>query len=409
MLINVIRALFIVIIIAIVFVNINKISQSSSFPEGLDSSMQQLIRVGESGNPAARQAAKDVVEYLERQNYEKFFVAIVIGLVVVIAAIVIDWLTPKRSLSSLAGIFFGLLVGIFISWAMSWVLDMLNKTYSVDMGEGALQTCKLLMGVSICYLVIVFVIRTKDDFRFVIPYVEFTKQIKGQRPLVLDTSVIIDGRIADLCQTKLFDAPLVVPKFVLNELQFIADSADKLKRNRGRRGLDMLNKLQTNPLIEVVIDDTHISSETAADVDQKLLVFTKNVDGRLVTNDYNLSKVAMLRSVDIININDLANSLKPVVLPGEAMQVKIIKGGEEAQQGIGYLDDGTMVVVEDARDSIGQTIPVTITSSLQTSAGRMIFGKCERGGSGDSGFGGNGGSRRYGGTPRRKRFDSDNG
>jgi uncharacterized protein YacL len=276
------------------------------------------------------------------------------------------------------------------------------------MGEGALQTCKLLMGVSICYLVIVFVIRTKDDFRFVIPYVEFTKQTKGQRPLVLDTSVIIDGRIADLCQTKLFDAPLIVPKFVLNELQFIADSADKLKRNRGRRGLDMLNKLQTNPLIEVLIDDTHISAEAAADVDQKLLVFTKNVDGRLVTNDYNLSKVAMLRSVDIININDLANSLKPVVLPGEAMQVKIIKGGEEAQQGIGYLDDGTMVVVEDARDNIGQTIPVTITSSLQTSAGRMIFGKCERGGGGDGGFG-NGGSRRYGGAPRRKRFDSDNG
>jgi uncharacterized protein YacL len=362
-----------------------------------------LIRLGESGNQASRQAAIDVVKYMQKQNFEKLFVALVIGIVVVILAIAIDWLTPKKSLTSLAGIFFGLMVGIFMSWATSWVLDMVNTTYSLDMGGGALQACKLIIGVSICYLVIVFVIRTKDDFRFVIPYVEFAKQTKGQRPLVLDTSVIIDGRIADLCQSKLFDAPLIVPKFVLNELQLVADSGDKLKRNRGRRGLDMLNKLQTNPLIEVRIDDTHISADVAAEVDQKLLVFTKNVDGRLVTNDYNLSKVAALRAVDIININDMANALKPVVLPGEAMQVKIIKPGEEAQQGIGYLDDGTMVVVEDARDSIGQTIPVTITSSLQTSAGRMIFGKCERGG--ESGAS-NGGSRRYGGDTRRRRFDS---
>jgi uncharacterized protein YacL len=406
MLINIIRALFIVIIVAVMFVNINKIGQSRPFPVEIDESMQQLIKIGETGNQAAKQAAKELVDYMATQNYEKFIAAVLIGLAVVIIAIAVDWLTPKKSLTSLAGIFFGLLVGIFISWAMSWVLDMINKTYSIDMGEGALQTCKLIIGVSICYLVIIFVIRTKDDFRFVIPYVEFTKQTKGQRPLVLDTSVIIDGRIADLCQTKLFDAPLVVPKFVLNELQLIADSADKLKRNRGRRGLDMLNKLQTNSLIEVQIDDTHISSETATDVDQKLLVFTKNVDGRLVTNDYNLSKVAMLRAVDIINVNDLANALKPVVLPGEAMQIKIIKPGEEAQQGIGYLDDGTMVVVEDAREYIGQMISVIITSSLQTSAGRMIFAKCDRGSqSGDIGLS-NGGSRRYGSMQRKKRFDS---
>jgi uncharacterized protein YacL len=167
----------------------------------------------------------------------------------------------------------------------------------------------------------------------------------------------------------------------------IADSADKLKRNRGRRGLDMLNKLQSNPLIEVSIDDSPIpASETSPEVDHKLLVFTKERDGRLVTNDYNLSKVAQLRTVDVININDLANSLKPVVLPGEGMEVKIIKPGEEAMQGIGYLDDGTMVVVEDARDKIGEVISIAVTSSLQTSAGRMIFGKYDRGSDSASGM-----------------------
>jgi uncharacterized protein YacL len=369
MLINIIRALFIVIIIAVIFGNINRISTGSY-----------------------------------QGNAEEVSLAIICGLAVALLAIVIDWLTPKKSLGALAGVFFGLLVGMFISWAVSYVIVMINEIYSIGMGEAALQTSKLIIGISICYLVVSFVIRTKDDFRFVIPYVEFAKQTKGQRPLVLDTSVIIDGRIADLCQTKLFDAPLVVPKFVLNELQLIADSGDKLKRNRGRRGLDMLNKLQTNPLIEVKIDDTPISAEAAADVDAKLLVFTKNCDGRLVTNDYNLSKVAALRAVDIININDMANALKPVVLPGETMEVKIIKPGEEAQQGIGYLDDGTMVVVEEARDRIGETILLAVTSSLQTSAGRMIFGKCERSSSEVSAS--NGPTRRYSGTPRRRRPDS---
>jgi uncharacterized protein YacL len=220
--------------------------------------------------------------------------------------------------------------------------------------------------------------RTKDDVRFVIPYVEFAKQTKGARPLVLDTSAIIDGRIVDLCQSKLFDAPLVVPRFVLNELQLVADSADKLKRNRGRRGLDMLNKMQADSLIDVEIDDTSLAEvEEVRGVDQKLLMFSKACNGRLATTDYNLSKVAQVREVDVVNINDLANSLKVVALPGETMEVKIIKPGEEAEQGIGYLDDGTMIVVEGARNKIGRTLLISVTSSLQTSAGKMIFGKFE--------------------------------
>jgi len=301
------------------------------------------------------------------------------GAVLAITAFLVDLLTPKKSLASLAGVFFGLLVGIFISWALSPVVDMANEIYPfMGLSTAAVQAIKLMMGICICFLVISIVMRTKDDVRFVIPYVEFAKQTKGTRPLVVDTSAIIDGRIADLYHNKLFDAPLIVPRFVLNELQLIADSADKLKRNRGRRGLDILKKMQDNSQIDVEIDDTVIpESEDTKGVDQKLVVFAKNYNGRIVTTDYNLSKVAQVRDVDVMNINDLANSLKAVALPGENMEVKIIKPGEEADQGIGYLDDGTMIVVENARNKIGRDVLISITSSLQTSAGKMIFGKFE--------------------------------
>ncbi|MHC4363561.1 MAG: TRAM domain-containing protein, partial [Planctomycetota bacterium] len=228
---------------------------------------------------------------------------------------------------------------------------------------------------------------------------------------ILDTSAIIDGRIVDLCQSKLFDAPLVVPRFVLNELQLVADSSDKLKRNRGRRGLDILNRMQSDSVMDVEIDDTLIDEvEAVRGVDQKLLIFSKACNGRLATTDYNLSKVALVREVDVVNINDLANSLKVVALPGETMEVKIIKPGEEAEQGIGYLDDGTMIVVEGARNKIGRTLLISITSSLQTSAGKMIFGKFEAfvqdTGRGNSGGGGGGGESRR--KPHRKPVRSHN-
>lgn len=301
------------------------------------------------------------------------------GLVLAVIVLFIDWLLPKRSLSALAGVFFGLLVGIFFSWALTMVLDMVNEVFRLGLDGSNMKLTKWMMGICICYFVISFIMRTKDDVRFIIPYVEFSRQTKGVRPLVLDTSVIIDGRIADICQTKLFDAPLVIPRFILNELQLVADSADKLKRTRGRRGLDVLHRLQETPSIEIKIDDTPPPGvDEHAAVDQKLVAFTKNCDGKLVTNDYNLSKVAQVRQVDVININDLTNALKTVVLPGETMQVRIIKAGEEAQQGIGYLDDGTMVVVEEGRNKIGEKVQIVVTSALQTSAGRMIFGRYER-------------------------------
>lgn len=193
------------------------------------------------------------------------------------------------------------------------------------------------------------------------------------KPKILDTSVIIDGRIADICSTNFLEGPLVIPQFVLSELQHIADSSDALKRNRGRRGLDVLNRIQKELPIKVEIYNGDF--EEISEVDSKLIKLAKVLDGIVVTNDFNLNKVCDLQDVAVLNINDLANAVKPVVLPGEELTVQVIKDGKEQRQGIAYLDDGTMIVVEDGRDYIGKTIEVIITSVLQTSAGRMIFAK----------------------------------
>ncbi|MBN1941749.1 MAG: PIN domain-containing protein [Phycisphaerae bacterium] len=218
--------------------------------------------------------------------------------------------------------------------------------------------------------------QTKDDFRFIVPYVEFSKQTKGARPMVLDTSVIVDGRITDIVNTKILRSELIVPRFVLAELQTIADSQDKLKRNRGRRGLDVLQNLRQCDVADVRILDVRVPAvEKAPDVDAKLVALAEHLNGQIITNDYNLNKVAQLRNIEVININDLANALKPVVLPGETMRTKIIKPGEEAGQGVGYLDDGTMVVVDQGRSHIGNEVDIVVTSVLQTSAGKMIFGR----------------------------------
>ena len=230
----------------------------------------------------------------------------------------------------------------------------------------------------ICYVCVSTLLQTKDDFRFIIPYMEFSKEVKGARPLVLDTSVVIDGRIADVAETRVIDQPLVVPRFVLQELQGIADSSDKLRRNRGRRGLDILNRLQKSPGIEVKIHDAEIPELAGIrEVDQRLVVLAKHLGGKVVTNDYNLNKIARLQGVEVINLNDLANAMKPIVLPGEGLTVKLIKRGEEPGQGVGYLDDGTMVVTEQGGYHLGETVRLTVTSVLQTSAGRMIFGRID--------------------------------
>lgn len=193
------------------------------------------------------------------------------------------------------------------------------------------------------------------------------------RPKVLDTSVIIDGRILDICQTGFIEGQLVIPGFVLQELRHVSDSADNLKRTRGRRGLDILQKIQNELEIPVMVSE--VDYEDIAEVDAKLVKLAQDMDGTVITNDFNLNKVATVQGVPVLNINDLANAIKPVVLPGEEMTVSIVKPGKEFAQGVAYLDDGTMIVVDGGRNHIDETLEVTVTSVLQTSAGRMIFAK----------------------------------
>jgi uncharacterized protein YacL len=309
---------------------------------------------------------------------------IIIGFAVLaVIVIALDvFFIPRKSLAAISGLFFGLMVGMALAYVLALIIDLIipaNVEGALSESEQlVVRTVKVALGVVCCYFAVSFIVQTKDDVRFVIPYVEFTKETKGGRPFVLDTSAIVDGRIADISNTRIIQSEMIVPRFVLHELQTIADSSDKLKRSRGRRGLDMLNKLQTNEHVDIqILDVVPDRSSADAGVDEMLVDLALQLGGKVVTTDYNLNKIAQLRGVGVININDLANSLKPVVLPGESLAVKVIKPGEEAGQGVGYLDDGTMVVAEGARERIGEVVDLTVTSVLQTSAGRMIFGRVD--------------------------------
>ncbi|MGQ9455728.1 MAG: PIN/TRAM domain-containing protein [Armatimonadota bacterium] len=229
--------------------------------------------------------------------------------------------------------------------------------------------------VILCYVSVVAFESLKEQVRFYFPAVT-SPQRAGQKllakPKLLDTNVIIDGRIADICRTGFLEGPIYVPRFVLDELQQIADSSDSLRRARGRRGLDILNQMQKEMGLE--IPEIHVST-SGSDVDARLIAAAQQLDGVIVTNDYNLNRVAELQGIEVLNINELANALKPVVLPGEEMRVTIVKEGKERDQGVAYLDDGTMIVVEGARNLIDQTLDIVVTSVLQTVQGKMIFGK----------------------------------
>ncbi len=293
-----------------------------------------------------------------------------------VCVVVVDLLTPRKRVQTISAVYFGVIVGIFLT---NLVTEALQPTMELYLNRNVHRMCSLLILIFICYICISTLLQTKDDFRFIIPYMEFSKEIKGSRPLVLDTSVVIDGRIADVAETRVIDQPMVVPRFVLQELQSIADSSDKLRRNRGRRGLDILNRLQKSPGIEVRIHDAEIPELAGIrEVDQRLVVLAKHLGGKVVTNDYNLNKIARLQGVEVINLNDLANAMKPIVLPGENLTVKILKKGEEQGQGVGYLDDGTMIVAEHGAYHLGESVRLTVTSVLQTSAGRMIFGRIDQ-------------------------------
>ncbi len=274
----------------------------------------------------------------------------------------------NTSLKRLIGAAFGSILGIFGAYLISLVLSLAVPSKS------SVSFLQLLILLLMAYVGLVVGASKGDLLNLAALGGVFGGEKQGKQVhKILDTSVIIDGRICDICATGFMDGTLVIPQFVLRELQQVADSADPLKRNRGRRGLDILQKIQKMATLNVQIVDDDFPQ--VRDVDMKLIELAKVHEAKIVTNDFNLNKIAQLQGVEVLNINELANSLKPIVLPGEIMRVFILKEGKEYNQGVAYLDDGTMVVVDNARKMISKTIDITVTSVLQTTAGKMIFGK----------------------------------
>ena len=308
------------------------------------------------------------------------FVGILVLSIIVIA---VDVLVPRKRLDVLTSVYFGLVVGLFLAYVVGLALTPLlpmpepDNAAAITYAFQVRYAVQLVLAAMLCYTCISFLVQTRNDFRFIIPYVEFSKEVKGRQPFVLDTSVVIDGRIADVMDTKVFDNQLIMPRFAITELQGIADSSDRMRRSRGRRGLDILNRLRTTPDVDLQIHDRELPEYGGQPVDLKLVTLAKHLEGKLITNDYNLNKVARLHGVGVINLNDIANALKPVFLPGEHVEVRLVKTGEEPGQGVGYLEDGTMVVVEAGRDHVHEMVTIAVTSVLQTSAGRMVFGRYE--------------------------------
>ena len=293
-----------------------------------------------------------------------------IGIAAALIMIVLEAALRKVSVSGLSSAVFGLILGLIMA-------KLVGDAFSlVAIDAVILSRVRVGLTLVFCYLGMVMALRGKDEFNIIIPYVRLRRQDQGGDVVLLDTSVIIDGRIVDICKTRFLGGKVVIPKFVLRELQQIADSTDPIKRQRGRRGLEILNTIQKEPGMDIVIHEQDFSETT--EVDAKLVLLAKLLDAKILTVDFNLNRVASIQGIKVLNINELANALKPVVFPGEQMHIKLIKEGKEHNQAIGYLDDGTMVVVEDARRLIGQDVQVAVTSVLQTQAGRMIFTKLEK-------------------------------
>ncbi len=374
-----IRGVFGVIVIGLAIRSFQYFSEN----ERID---QLRVEISRENNPERRQELSNELQSLLSESQSHGVAAFGVVILIGFSIILIDAIIRNKQITTLSAVYFGLLLGLALGYILSTALmpflfrwDKPPGPFAVQRQEYLRQLVTLLITVACCYVTISTLLQTKDEFRFIIPYVEFSKQVKGGRPLVLDTSVIIDGRIADICDTRFVDTKLIVPRFVLQELQSVADSSDKLKRNRGRRGLDMLKRMQNNPKVELQIHEANLPElREIHKVDERLVELAKAIGARVVTNDYNLNKIAQLQGVEVINLNELANALKSVALPGEGMLVRLVKPGDQIGQGVGYLEDGTMVVVEQARSLIGQEVSITVTSVLQTPAGRMIFGRIDR-------------------------------
>jgi len=260
---------------------------------------------------------------------------------------------------------FGLLFGLLMAKLLSDAMALLPLTV------GMAATIRVILTWAFCYLGMAMALRGRDEFSVIIPYVRLSRHDRGEEASLVDTSAIIDGRLLDVCKARFIEGRLVLPRFVLKELQAVADSTDPIRRSRGRRGLEVLNQLRQLSSIDVRVHEEDLPA--VAETDAKLVKLAQILGTRIITTDYNLNKIAEFQNVRVLNVNELAQALRPVVLPGEALEVKPIKEGKEHHQAVAYLDDGTMVVVESGRSLIGQTIRGIVTSVLQTAAGRMVF------------------------------------
>ncbi|MBI3725126.1 PIN/TRAM domain-containing protein [bacterium] len=291
--------------------------------------------------------------------------------------ILVDWLTAESPIGMVSAVVFGLIIGFIAAHLLIGVVSLMGDFEGApsEPGPRLLKVLRVCLTLVFCFLGVTYILRTKDDVRFIVPYVEFQRKVKGPKPLILDTSALIDGRVVDVAAKNLFDAPLVIPRFVVEELQRVADSGDKTRRARGRRGLERLKALQELTNVDVELSETSVPTATA--VDRKLLELTRTRDAKLVTLDFNLVKVCDVEKVPVLNLNELAQALRPPVVPGDRIVLKVVRPGESATQGVGYFEDGTMVVIDRARERIGQEVAAIVTSSIQTSAGRMVFARLE--------------------------------
>lgn len=287
--------------------------------------------------------------------------------------LIADVLTPRKHLASVLGIYIGVSVGLVAALGFAALVDTVANAWELTDQDALvyLGLTKGVAGICLVYLSVSVVISTKDDFRLVIPYIQFEKRAQGVMPLLMDTSAIIDGRIIDLARTGIIDAPIVIQSYVINELQTLADSSDRNKRERGRHGLDMLSRLQ-GIYIDTRVEDFQ-TTETL--VDRMLIQTAKQENYRIVTTDSGLDKVARIQNIPVLNVNDVSGSLRQTVLPGVRILVEIIKAGESPEQGIAYMPDGTMLVVERAGRLIGQNIEIEITNTLQRSGSRLVFAR----------------------------------
>lgn len=309
------------------------------------------------------------------------FIIAAAGLALVV--LLLDALTPNKRLTSIVGIYLGICLGLVVALAIGSIIDIVARAWEVNSDTALLYVglIKIVVGLVLCYFSVSFVLTTKDDFRLVIPYVEFSKQPRGVRPIVLDTSALIDGRIESIAASRLIDASLVVPRFVLDELQQLADSADRQKRARGRRGLDVVARLQAEPYADVRIEDPALERKP---VDRMLVDYARGEQLRIATTDSALQRVAEISGVPTINLHDFASALRPSIGPGDPVGVEISRIGEHPGQGVGYLPDGTMVVIEGAADLQGSTVHGIVVNSVQTAAGRILFAKPEAPASGSA-------------------------